>query len=105
MSIRFRRAWHQTWSFSTGSFIAGGIMSAVIAWLFYFLGLQTLHIVFLSVACGVATVAVLMAGTFLLNCLRWHDLDEPPRRLKWKQRQKIAKALSSNGPRIVSMYL
>lgn len=69
--------------------------------LFYYLGLQTLKIALLAIGCGIATIVISMGTLFIFNCFRWQDLDDPPRHLKWKQRQRLADALRQAEPDIV----
>lgn len=99
------RVWYHTWAFSTGGFISGGVVSVLTMLLLYRFGIQTLKAATLSIICGVAMVVISMLGLFLFNCLRWRDLDDPPRHLKWRQRQHIAAALRSTEADIVLMSL
>jgi hypothetical protein len=46
-----------------------------------------------------------LAVIFFYYSAQWRDLPDPPRHLKWKQRQRLADALRQTNPQIVFMSI
>lgn len=81
--------------------IFGGAASILGAFLSY----KRWHSVLVSVGCATLAIVTVLLGIFFFNCLRWRDLEDPPRQLKWKQRQRLAASLRSSRPGVVKLYL
>ena len=82
--------------------MATGIISALILHNF---GVQGWSFALLTAISMLVGGLVLYVVIFIYNCIRWRDLPDPPRHLKWKQRQHIADVLRQTEPNIASMSL